>query len=74
LPWPDPSPEGCSGNLIDVLQLMASDDKRRAYERGELGCEENKLIVNWELKMLMIPPEHRERIEPLLQQLRDIKL
>ena len=66
--------EGCSGNLIDVLQLMTSDDKRRAYEQGELNCEKNSLIVNWELKVLMIPPEHREKIEPILQQLRDINL
>jgi Fe-S-cluster containining protein len=66
--------EGCSGNLIDVLRLMASDDARRGYQRGELNCEENGLIVNWELKVLMIPPEHREKIEPILQQLRDVNL
>ena len=66
--------KGCSGNLIDVLRLMASDDGRRGYQRGELNCEENGLIVNWELKVLMIPPEHRERIEPILQQLRNINL
>ena len=65
---------GCSGNLIDVLQFMASDDMRLAYEQGEVDCEKNGLIVNWELKVLMIPPEHREKIEPILQQLRDIKL
>lgn len=66
--------EGCSGNFIDVLQFMASDDRRQAYESNELNCENNGLIVNWELKVLMIPPEHRERIEPILQQLRDINL
>ena len=66
--------EGCSGNLIDVLQFMASDDKRRDYQGGKLNCKENGLIVNWELKVLMIPPEHRERMEPLLQQLRDVNL
>jgi len=65
---------GCSGNLIDVLQFMASDDKRRVYEQGEVNCEKNGLIVNWELKVMMIPPEHRQKIEPILQQLRDIKL
>ena len=64
--------EGCSGNLIDVLKFMASDDKRQAYEKGDVNCEKNGLIVNWELKVLMIPPEHRERIEPILQQLRAI--
>jgi Fe-S-cluster containining protein len=66
--------EGCSGNLIDVMQFMASDDQRRTYEQGEVNCEKSGLIVNWELKVLMIPPEHREKIEPILQQLRDIKL
>jgi Fe-S-cluster containining protein len=66
--------EGCSGNLIDVLQFMASEDNRRAYGQGEANCEANGLIVNWELKVLMIPPEHRDRIEPILQQLRTINL
>lgn len=65
--------EGCSGNLIDVLQFMASEDNRRAYAQGEANCEASGLIVNWELKVLMIPPEHRERIEPILQQLRKIR-
>jgi Fe-S-cluster containining protein len=66
--------EGCSGNLTDVLQFMASEDKRRAYQKGGVNCEKNGLIVNWELKVLMIPPEHREKIEPILQQLRDVNL
>jgi hypothetical protein len=38
------------------------------------ACEANGLIVNWELKVLMIPPEHREKIEPILQQLRQFHL
>ena len=63
---------GCSGNLIDLLQVMASENNRRAYEKGELNCEDSGLIVNWELKVLMIPPEHRTKIEPILQQLREI--
>ena len=66
--------QGCSGNLIDVLQCMASEDNRRAYTNNNLNCEQKGLIVNWELKVLMIPPEHRARIEPLLQQLRGINL
>ena len=66
--------EGCSGNLIDLLRVMASNDNRRAYENGRFNCEANGLIVNWELKVLMIPPEHREKIAPILQQLRAINL
>jgi Fe-S-cluster containining protein len=66
--------DGCSGNLIDVLQLMVSEDNRRAYTESRLKCEANGLIVNWHLKVLMIPPEHRTKMEPILQDLRNIKL
>ena len=66
--------DGCSGNLIDVLQVMASEDNRRAYAKNRLTCDINGLIVNWSLKVLMIPPEHRTKMEPILQELRNIKL
>ncbi len=66
--------DGCSGNLIDVLQVMASEDNRRAYAKDRLKCETNGLIVNWSLKVLMIPPGHRARMEPILQELRQIKI
>ncbi len=66
--------DGCCGNLIDVLHVMASEDKRRAYAEDRLKCETNGLIVNWSLKVLMIPPEHRTRMEPILQELRQIKI
>ena len=66
--------DGCCGNLIDVLQVMASEDNRRAYAKDQLTCETNGLIVNWSLKVLMIPPEHRTRMEPILQELRQIKI
>jgi Fe-S-cluster containining protein len=65
---------GCSGNLIDVLQVMVSEDNRRAYAKDRLKCEINGLIVNWSLKVLMIPPEHRIKMEPILQELRQIRI
>ena len=66
--------DGCSGNLIDVLRVMASEDNRRAYAKNRLKCETKGLIVNWSLKVLMIPPEHRTKMEPILQELRQIKI
>jgi len=63
--------DGC---LIDILQVMASGDNRRAYAEDRLKCETKGLIVNWQLKVLMIPPEHRTEMEPILQELRNIKL
>jgi hypothetical protein len=66
--------DGCSGNLIDMLRVMSSGDNRQAYAEDRLKCEANGLIVNWTLKVLMIPPEHRTRMEPILRDLRNIKL
>jgi hypothetical protein len=66
--------DGCTGNLVDVLQVMTTEDSRRAYEADRLKCETNGLIVNWSLKVLMIPPEHRTQMEPVLQELRQIKV
>ena len=66
--------DGCSGNLIDVLQAMESEENRRAYAKDQLKCETNGLIVNWSLKVLMIPPEHRTKIEPILEELRQIRI
>ena len=66
--------DGCSGNLVDVLQAMAIEDNRRAYEKNRFKCETNGLIVNWSLKVLMIPPEHRTKMEPVLKELRQIEV
>ena len=63
---------GCSGNLVDILQAMSLEQNREAYGNSALHCSANKLIPNQPLEVLMIPPEHRERMEPILQELRQI--
>jgi hypothetical protein len=65
--------KGCSGNLIDVLEVMASKKNRQAYENNTLKCGAAGLIANQSLKILMIPPEHREKMEPLLKSLREVR-
>jgi Fe-S-cluster containining protein len=65
---------GCTGNLIDVLGLLASEKKRQAYENNTLQCSAAGLIANQPLKVLMIPPEHRAKMEPILQSLRKIRI
>jgi hypothetical protein len=63
---------GCSGNLVDVLQAMSVDKNREAYCNSGLHCSANKLIPNQPLEVLMIPPEHRTKMESILQELREI--
>lgn len=65
--------DGCSGNMLDVLEVMAGQENRQAYQEGKLNCASTGLIKNQSLKILMIPPEHRTRMEPILQSLRDIR-
>lgn len=66
--------DGFTGNLIDVLALLASDTRRRDYASGAPGPPAGGLISNRPLKRLFIPPEHRSRIEPILSALRKVRL
>jgi hypothetical protein len=65
---------GCTGNLVDVLKVLSSAHNWAAYENGTLNCETTGLISNHPLKVLMIPPEHRTRMEPILNSLREIRV
>ena len=61
---------GRSGNLIDVLIWMESEKNRRAYEMGELP--ESSLIGNQPIRFLFVPPEHRDRMKPIINALQSI--
>jgi hypothetical protein len=65
---------GCTGNLVDVLQTLSLEENRKAYRKNTLHCTGNALIPNHPLKVLMLPPEHRKHMEPILEKLRQIKL
>ena len=65
---------GCTGNLLDVLEVMAIKQNQQAYADGKLNCLSAGLIANQPLKILMIPPEHRTKIEPVLKSLREIRI
>jgi Fe-S-cluster containining protein len=58
---------GCFGNLQDVLLALGREDQRRAYREGRPPVTAPGLIPNHPAPMLMVPPEHRERIQPLLE-------
>jgi hypothetical protein len=66
--------DGCSGNLLDLLELLASEEKRASYAAGSLHCTGNGLIANHPMKVLMLPPEHRANIDPVLSKLKAIRV
>jgi hypothetical protein len=65
---------GCTGNLIDVLRTLVLEENRNHYENNRLKCANAGLISNQPLKVLMIPPEHRIKMEPILKSLREIRI
>jgi hypothetical protein len=65
--------DGCTGNLLDLLVAMALKENRQAYADGKLKCRPAGLIANQPLKVLMIPPEHRTKMEPILKSLQEIR-
>lgn len=60
---------GFSGNFADVLLLLASEENRNHYEMNTLKPPGPGCISNLQITVLMIPPEHRIKIKPLLDAL-----
>ena len=65
--------QGFSGNLIDILTFMASKKNRHNYKIDTLENPDAVLIPNMRIKVLMIPPEHRVKIMPILKDLQSIR-
>jgi Fe-S-cluster containining protein len=65
---------GCSGNLADIMGLFSSAANRAVYAEGGLPCTGSGLVNNRPIPALMIPPEHRKRIQPLLEQIARIRV
>jgi hypothetical protein len=63
---------GLSGNLTDVLLFLGSNDERLSGQKTIVKISQKNLIPNQPLTILMIPPEHRDQIKPLLRSLQNI--
>jgi Fe-S-cluster containining protein len=60
---------GFSGNLIDILSFLSDPLHLDAYQSGQLPPAPAGLTTNITFSVLMIPPEHRSRMTPLLQKI-----
>lgn len=60
---------GGSGNIADVLCFLNRPENHQAYVNGMLSKFPEPLKPNLAFEVLMIPPEHRQQIEPLVQRL-----
>jgi Fe-S-cluster containining protein len=57
---------GMSGNLEDVIGILTTKKGRNAYLSGKIFEPMQPLILNAPIPALMIPPRHRQRIQPIL--------
>ena len=60
---------GCFGNLQDVLRALGSEEGRRAYREGQPPRDAPGLLPNHPAPLLMVPPVHRERLQPILAEM-----
>ena len=65
---------GRLGNLSDVLIVLEAENRSSAAIRNRPEHTGRHLIRNQPLKVLMLPPEHRVRIQPILASLQKITL
>jgi len=63
---------GFSGNLTDVLLFMESKNNMKSYIMEVLKNPGKELIKNLPMSILLIPPEHRQQIKPIINSLQTI--
>ncbi len=61
--------DGCFGNLTDILITIESEGFLDPHKLNRLQNTETGLVANRPVKHLLVPPEHRSRIEPLLSRI-----
>jgi Fe-S-cluster containining protein len=66
--------QGFSGNFTDVLFFMESEDNRKSYGIKDLTNTGEELIKNMPMSILLIPPEHKNKIKPIINSLQTIKV
>jgi len=66
--------QGFSGNFTDVLLFMESEDNRKSYSMEVLKEIGKDLIKNMPMSILLVPPEHKQQIIPIINSLQTIKL
>ncbi len=64
---------GVSGNLTDILLLIEADENRKNYRNSLLRLTRST-VSNQSIPTLMIPPEHRQKIEPILESIHNIRV
>lgn len=61
--------KGFSGNLSDMLLFFRDPQAKQAYTQNNMDISNTSFISNHPIRLLMIPPEHRNQMIPMVRQL-----
>jgi len=65
--------QGISGNLTDVLIFLAKEEQQKVYRKNQFNPSQ-PLMKNLPLKMLLIPPEYQNQIQPIISAIQGIRI
>ena len=65
---------GLFGNMTDVLLYLESETQRKQYEENAPLNHPRGIPVNRLIPLLLVPPEHRLKIQPILAKIENIRL
>jgi len=65
---------GATGNLVDILQHVETPFNLEAYEKQTNPPRGGGLAPNRPIPVLMIPPEHRQQVQLILQEFRRLEV
>ncbi len=66
--------QGFSGNFTDVLLFMESEDNRKKHGIKDLTNPKEGLIKNLPMTILLVPPEHKNKVKPIINSIQTIKV
>jgi len=66
--------DGHFGNLTDVLLFVQSQVSIKSCRKETLKTADTVLIKNQPIKAILLPPEHKVKVKPILQALQSIKI
>lgn len=65
-------PCGGTGSLVDILLYFEQSSRLDTYQSNMTIAEDSGLAANRPIPVLMLPPEHRQRIQPILASLQQL--
>jgi hypothetical protein len=63
---------GGTGSLIDILRYFDQPARMETYRNQMAIIKNANLALNRSIPVLMVPPEHRSQVQPILQQLQQL--